>query len=508
MSFRFTANNGNHERGKNNFNFTPVFPTSDYTKEIQELKNEIIGMKNSISEVLEMKKCMNEISELKKNIDEVLEMKKCMNEISEIKKNIDEVLEIKHSINDLKSLLTNFLNPKDGNKDNSNNSLSQSKQQTDNDKLNINNINNNENNIDSTNNNKTLLQNLDNSGNVNNNDISNDDSQNEKCNNDNLNLKNSSNKGNTDIPEFSSEENSETNLSNDTIENKTDSNTDNHETINEIENQVNNEEIKRPIEAIGEQEPIYDQRIKYIAKALKIDFFTNIDKKITVGCSVETKEKIKESLKKIFEIREYLFYLETEKKDLINVIEMAYKTNFNNFSSIRTLTERLDMLSIKINQIYKKCDIIKQSSDNEIYLKYDDINDNDIKNVEVCYSLDARKKRQLSTFNIFIKEFMPYSSDKFYMEYQFQISFILTQLNRIRLMFVCPSASLLFKKDNCFKNITTFSINIPSQNTTESLLLGKYKDNIYKYEYYLNKFSFYLNKNSFYNDSYNVITLH
>jgi len=522
MSFVFRAGS-NNEGEKKGFNFTPIIPSNDYLKNFQELKNEIIGMKKSINEVLEIKKCMNEIFEVKKNIDEVLDMKKSLNEISEIKKNIDDVLEMKQNINDIKNLLVNFINIKDNNKTNNDDknkcTPSLSNQINDIDKS-------NKNNIDCiSNDTKITSQNLDSySKSTNNNDIIDANAEMEKSSrtiekskNENSNLENSKIDNNDDcvnIEVLSSDE--DCNIINDSnnnvVESKSNDIEDNSKTVNDAEDQLNNIEINQSIEVIDEQEPIYDQRIKYIAKALKIDFFTNIDKCINVSCSTETKEKMKESLKKVFEIREYLFYLEAEKKDLINVIEMAYKMNYGDFKSFKKLTERLDTLNIKVNQIYKKCDTVKQSMNSDIYLKIEDINDNDIKNaesiLESMINIDAKKKRKLNELNSFITEFIPYSNDKFYMEYQYQISYILTQLNRIRLMFVCPNASLLFKKDNSFKNITTYCINIPSQNTTESLLLGKYKDHIYDFEYHSNKYSFYLNKNSFYDNSYNVITLH
>ncbi|OUM62945.1 hypothetical protein PIROE2DRAFT_10633 [Piromyces sp. E2] len=421
--------------------------------------NNIIDNDSNNNNISDNNECNtnNDSNDNNDNNDDIKrEFQELKKEISEMKKDINEISEIKNSVNEIKSLLTKFINCNiEIKKETGESSISNSNNEP---------IKN------------TTTVNI---------------------------TKSSNNSGITETPKTESKENDKNN----------------------------------PIVLLNEQEPIYDKRIKYFAKALNInnikaditkykclmtipeikikDNYKN-DKKVEETIKNfkniinELNESIKNKLNNYFEIYEYFVYLTTEQIDLNNIINMAYN-NFNyNPKIIQFFMDRFTLVSNKINEIQNKYQTIRTSLTDSVN---NTIKEHESKITNCKFENYISTGEKQNTNNMKNTSYLYTNINNFYQFYDINnakkinldVKILLTQLNRIRLLNVCPCAAYLFKKGNSYNNITPLKINNPLQKDTENLLLERYRDQIYDNEFIYNNLSFYLNKNSFYDDTYKII---
>ncbi|ORY70659.1 hypothetical protein LY90DRAFT_667305 [Neocallimastix californiae] len=272
------------------------------------------------------------------------------------------------------------------------------------------------------------------------------------------------------------------------------------------------DEKNKPIKIINEQEPIYDKRIKYIADALNINYENDI-KSYKEKCKLcnpqeysfvdEAYEEVAKWINWYFEIIKYIIYLKVEQKDLNDVIKVAYKKYDCNPKIIKILMYRFTEITNKINQVNNKYNdmisnlknyVPEEITENNNYIDKQAIRNEFGPNVQSAFKPFREKLIcHNSSFHINTDEI-----DKY-------VDKILLHLNRIRLINIYPSSSLLYKKVNTVNKMPIIELIDSIQQPTEDLLFERYKDKLYDNEFLFNNLSFYLNKNSFYDGSFKII---
>jgi len=272
------------------------------------------------------------------------------------------------------------------------------------------------------------------------------------------------------------------------------------------------DEKNKPIKIINEQEPIYDKRIKYIADALNINYENDI-KSYKEKCKLcnpqeysfvdEAYEEVAKWINWYFEIIKYIIYLKVEQKDLNDIIKVAYKKYDCNPKIIKILMYRFTEITNKINQVNNKYNdmisnlknyVPEEITENNNYIDKQAIRNEFGPNVQSAFKPFREKLIcHNSSFHINTDEI-----DKY-------VDKILLHLNRIRLINIYPSSSLLYKKVNTVNKMPIIELIDSIQQPTEDLLFERYKDKLYDNEFLFNNLSFYLNKNSFYDGSFKII---
>jgi len=270
------------------------------------------------------------------------------------------------------------------------------------------------------------------------------------------------------------------------------------------------DEKNKPIKIINEQEPIYDKRIKYIADALNINYENDI-KSYKEKCKLcdpqeylfvdEAYEEVAKWINWYFEIIKYIIYLKVEQKDLNDIIKVAYKKYDCNPKIIKILMDRFTEITNKINQVNNKYNDMISNLKNYVP---EEITENNkivkqaIQNIEFGTKSAFKPSRDKLIYNNSSFHINTDEIDKY-------VDKILLHLNRIRLININPSSSLLYKKVNTVNKMPIIELIDSIQQPTEDLLFERYKDKLYDNEFLFNNLSFYLNKNSFYDGSFKII---
>jgi len=267
------------------------------------------------------------------------------------------------------------------------------------------------------------------------------------------------------------------------------------------------DEKNKPIKIINEQEPIYDKRIKYIADALNINYENDI-KSYKEKCKLcdpqeylfvdEAYEEVAKWINWYFEIIKYIIYLKVEQKDLNDIIKVAYKKYDCNPKIIKILMDRFTEITNKINQVNNKYNDMISNLKNYVP---EEITENNkivkqaIQNIEFGTKSAFKPSRDKLIYNNSSFHINTDEIDKY-------VDKILLHLNRIRLINIYPSSSLLYKKVNTVNKMPIIELIDSIQQPTEDLLFERYKDKLYDNEFLFNNLSFYLNKNSFNDGSF------